>query len=258
MVASGLAAIKQYGSGRAAIFLLLPPGSVSTRSNLAAPLAPASALGASLRIVLKGAALAAVLTVPMFLWNPGAFMKDIFWFQIRQPFRSDALSYLAWFAQRSGMQLGSWVGFVAVLPALVLGALRAPRTPAGFAAASGLVFLAFFAFNKQAFCNFCFFMVACCSPPSASYRLQIPLEGGARRRRARAGFESSQFAQPPRRRQRAALQKRTGCDPKWSVAGTRNRFAIAREAPTAPADRRRCLLPNCQPPSVAVGCAATR
>jgi len=161
-VAVGLMlAIKQYLVAVVPlIFLLLPAGSVSTRSNLAAPLAPATALGASLRIVLKGAALAAVLTVPMFLWNPSAFMKDIFWFQIRQPFRTDALSYLAWFAQHTGTQLGSWVGFVAVLPALVLGALRAPRTPAGFAAASGLVFLAFFAFNKQAFCNYYFFILA--------------------------------------------------------------------------------------------------
>ncbi len=161
-VALGLMlAIKQYlVAAVPLIFLLLPAGSVSTRSSLAAPLAPTSALGASLRMLLKAAALAAVLTAPMFLWNPSAFMKDILWFQIRQPFRSDALSYLAWFAQRTGTQLGSWVGFVAMLPALLLGALRAPRTPAGFAAASGLVFLAFFAFNKQAFCNYYFFMVA--------------------------------------------------------------------------------------------------
>ena len=34
---------------------------------------------------------------------------------------------------------------------------RLPRTPAGFAAAVALTFFAFFAFNKQAFCNYYFF-----------------------------------------------------------------------------------------------------
>jgi len=141
-----LLAIKQYLIAVVPLVFLLAPGEANAR--------------AALRVLLKAIALAALLTVPMFLWNPSAFVKDIFWFQIRQPFRSDALSYLAWFAQHTGTQLGSWVGFVAVLPALVLGARRAPRTPAGFAAASGLVFLAFFAFNKQAFCNYYFFILA--------------------------------------------------------------------------------------------------
>jgi len=49
--------------------------------------------------------------------------------------------------------------------ATVLVLRRAPRTPAGFAAGASLVFLAFFAFNKQAFCNYYFFVIGgiCCA-----------------------------------------------------------------------------------------------
>ena len=40
-------------------------------------------------------------------------------------------------------------------------ALRALRNVTGFAAALGLAFLVFFAFNKQAFCNYYFFTIGC-------------------------------------------------------------------------------------------------
>jgi hypothetical protein len=155
-----LLAIKQYLVAVVPLVFLLLPGAGTAPSRLSTPLDASTALGASVRTVLKAAALAVALTLPMFVWNPSAFLKDLFWFQIRQPFRTDALSYLAWYAQRTGTQLGSWLGFAAMLPALALGALRAPRSAGGFAAASGLLFLAFFAFNKQAFCNYYFFLLA--------------------------------------------------------------------------------------------------
>jgi hypothetical protein len=51
---------------------------------------------------------------------------------------------------------------------------RLPRTPAGFAMANALTFMGFFAFNKQAFCNYYFFVIGtvCASlaawlPPNA-------------------------------------------------------------------------------------------
>jgi len=48
-----------------------------------------------LRELARAAGLAVVLTLPVFIWNPSAFIKDVILFQIRQPFRIDSLSYLA-------------------------------------------------------------------------------------------------------------------------------------------------------------------
>ena len=77
-------------------------------------------------------------------------------FQFLQPFRIDSLSYLAWYARITGSQPAAWVGFAAMLAAMVLVLWRAPRTPAGFAAGGATILFAFFAFNKQAFCNYYF------------------------------------------------------------------------------------------------------
>jgi hypothetical protein len=51
---------------------------------------------------------------------------------------------------------------------------RVPRTPAGFAASTALIFALFFAFNKQAFCNYYFvvFAASCCAAALASAPLQ--------------------------------------------------------------------------------------
>jgi hypothetical protein len=48
---------------------------------------------------------------------------------------------------------------------VLLALRRAPRSPAGFATAAAVTYLAFFAFNKQAFCNYYSFVVAalCCA-----------------------------------------------------------------------------------------------
>jgi hypothetical protein len=43
--------------------------------------------------------------------------------------------------------------------AMIVMGLKAPRTAAGFAAGGALILLAFFAFNKQAFCNYYFVVV---------------------------------------------------------------------------------------------------
>jgi hypothetical protein len=54
---------------------------------------------------------------------------------------------------------------VASLIALMIAVWRSPRSPAGFAASLALLSLAFFAFNKQAFCNYYFFVIGalCCA-----------------------------------------------------------------------------------------------
>jgi hypothetical protein len=146
-----LFAIKHYMVLATPLVVLLHPGPRPWRDTV--------------RTLWKAAALAAVVTLPFAVLDPKAFFHDLVGFQLRQPFRTDALSYLAWWASLKGQQLPTWLGFAALLPALGLSLWRAPRTPAGFAAAVALTFLLFFAFSKQAFCNYYFFIIGalCCA-----------------------------------------------------------------------------------------------
>lgn len=105
---------------------------------------------------LKALGVALLITMPFVLWSPVDFWNSVVMLQIRQPFRADSLSYLAWAAQ-DGRVWPTSLGFLAAAIALGLGLWRQPHTPAGFAATSALTYLAFFAFNKQAFANYYYF-----------------------------------------------------------------------------------------------------
>ena len=54
--------------------------------------------------------------------------------------------------------------------------LRFPRTPFAFAGAISLMFLVFFAFNKQAFCNYYFFVIGgmCCAVAASEPKIFPP------------------------------------------------------------------------------------
>jgi hypothetical protein len=110
-------------------------------------------------LLIKAATLGAVVTVPFFLWNPAAFWASVVTLQFHQPFRTDALSVLSWWAARGHDQPPALVAFLAAGLASGLALWRLPRTPAGFGAAVATTFFAFFIFNKQAFCNYYFFVV---------------------------------------------------------------------------------------------------
>ena len=115
-------------------------------------------------MLAKAFALAAMITLPFFLWGPWDFWHSVVLMQIRQPFRADALSYLVWYSRLVGHVPADWMNWL--VPLLVLIAVtifavyRSPHTPAGFAASAALINLAFFAFSKQAFCNYYFFVFA--------------------------------------------------------------------------------------------------
>jgi hypothetical protein len=114
-------------------------------------------------VVLLGQAVAGalVVTLPLALWNVGAFLRSAVLLQFRQPFRPDALSTLVPLARAGVPQvLGIVLPLLLAPAALVLALRRCPRTPAGFALGVALVYLVFFAFNKQAFCNYYFFPLA--------------------------------------------------------------------------------------------------
>jgi hypothetical protein len=122
-------------------------------------------------LLVKSAAVAAIVTLPFAIWNFAAFWKSIVTVQRIAPFRWDALSFIVWWGfhgHGDQVKLPNYAvlpAAVASLIALALALWRSPRTPAGFAASLALLSLAFFAFNKQAFCNYYFFVIGalCCA-----------------------------------------------------------------------------------------------
>ncbi|MGQ0508853.1 MAG: hypothetical protein ACT4TC_26425 [Myxococcaceae bacterium] len=151
-----LLAVKQYMVFAPALGVLLFPKPWPPRRALAV-------------FAGKAVGIAALITMPLFLWNPKAFWHSVVALQTVQPFRSDALSFLAYSTRDGSPPLPTSLAFVAVLVAVGLALWRAPRTPAGFAGAMALTYAAFFAFNKQAFCNYYYFVIgACCCALAAS------------------------------------------------------------------------------------------
>lgn len=111
---------------------------------------------------------AVLLTVPMVVWDPNRFWRDVVLLHIRQPFRSDALSLANLFFP---------IPFSVILIFVVIGAMFAIRKarphPSMFAACYGFVLLIFVCANKQAFCNYYFLIVH--SLFLAVATLEIPL-----------------------------------------------------------------------------------
>ena len=110
--------------------------------------------------------------MPFVLWDPAAFVRSVVTLQVHQPFRTDALSYLAWWVQQGHPVPSTVIPFVLGGAAAALAAWRLPRSAAGFAAALALTFLVFFSWNKQAFANYyafvlgtLFLAVAAWTPP---------------------------------------------------------------------------------------------
>ena len=139
-------AVKQYAVLAAPAYLLL----VDRPWTLARLWRPA----------LRALAVVAVVSLPFALADPSSFLRSVVTLQFGQPFRRDALSYMAWLATPGGeAPFGAGVAFAAAAVVAALAVWRAPRTPAGFALSVAAVFLAFFAPNKQAFCNYYLFVI---------------------------------------------------------------------------------------------------
>jgi hypothetical protein len=103
---------------------------------------------------------ALAVTAPLALWDVRAFVVSTFTAQADAPFREDALSWLVWFYDRTGVKLGAWAAFALALAALVACLRYCPRSPAGFATGLLAVYLPFIAFNKQAFANYYLFVIS--------------------------------------------------------------------------------------------------
>ena len=117
--------------------------------------------------VLAAVLLAAAVTVPFAATEPRSFLRSVGQWQFVQPFRHDALSYPAMEAAlHPAKEIGRLghvaVPFAAAAMAIVLAGWKAPRTPGGLMVGAALVFFCFFAFNKQAFCNYYLFVIGLC------------------------------------------------------------------------------------------------
>ncbi len=135
------------------------------------------------RLVIPAVAVAAVITLPFFLWNPAAFWKSVVLAQFAQPFRMEALSLPAWWVVEKHhpqfnvlpwMVGGTLVALVAVLA-------RGRSGPTAFVTGSALVYAVFIALSKQSFCNYWWFVLGalCCGiAASATPARPEPVESG--------------------------------------------------------------------------------
>jgi hypothetical protein len=122
----------------------------------------------TLRFLGKAALIGAAITLPFVLWSPEAFIRSVVTLQFHQPFRGESLSFLSWWARRGHGAPSAAVAFLVASVMAGVSAWRLPRTPAAFATALAVTFLSFFAFNKQAFCNYYFFVIGALSVGIAS------------------------------------------------------------------------------------------
>ncbi len=152
--------VKQYLVFAApAVWLLLPR-----------PIEPKQAL----RFVGKVIATGAAVTLPFALWDFKAFWHSVVALQTLQPFRTEALSYLAWWHSQGHDKPSTAWAFVMACVGLGVGLWRLPRTPAGYAACCVLAYILFFAFNKQAFCNYYAFVIGACVLAAGGVRVDEP------------------------------------------------------------------------------------
>jgi hypothetical protein len=117
---------------------------------------------ATIKVLTLAVCIAAIVTLPLALWDMRAFVHSTLTLQFNQPYRPDALSLLAWWgSDRPGWVGPFWLCFVALLAAAALSLWRARSFAAGFA----LCFFAFFIFNKQAFANYYYLVIGalCCA-----------------------------------------------------------------------------------------------
>jgi uncharacterized membrane protein len=109
---------------------------------------------------VEAMAVAIAITLPFVLWSPTDFVSDVVLFQLRQPFRPDALSLPALVAWATGWRAPGVLALVAATGALACTRSRldagSPQSLLPLSAA--LVFMTFFLFAKQAFCNYYYFV----------------------------------------------------------------------------------------------------
>jgi hypothetical protein len=113
-----------------------------------------------LAALLRAAVTALVVTLPLVLSDVGAFVHSAVLFQLHQPFRPFALSFLVLWHPSADNPPSATIGFIALVVVAGLALWRLRPGPANFAAGLAVSYFAFFAFNKHAFMNYYFFVIA--------------------------------------------------------------------------------------------------
>jgi hypothetical protein len=133
-------------------------------------LLPLSALLATSKIeyskLLKRALLVVgVVSLPMTLWNPGAFFHSSIRLNFTLPFRLDALNVTVWIAQNTSFVVPTLFGFLLAAHAVFVALKRCERSAFGFASATAWVYFVFFLFGRQGFANYYLFVMCamCCA-----------------------------------------------------------------------------------------------
>jgi hypothetical protein len=113
-----------------------------------------------LRAVAYSILTALVVTLPLVLPDVGAFVHSAVLFQLHQPYRPFALSFLVIGYQSAANPPSAIIGLVALIVTVGLVLWRLRPSPANFSAAVAMSYFVFFAFNKHAFMNYYFFVIA--------------------------------------------------------------------------------------------------
>jgi hypothetical protein len=111
---------------------------------------PSSRRWRALAVAVAGVA---ALLAPFVALNSRGVVLGLWEFQLRQPFRSDALSWPAIVQQLGGPVLPTWLAFLIGFGVLAVATGRG-ATPARALVAGATAWAAFVAFSKQAFCNY--------------------------------------------------------------------------------------------------------
>lgn len=131
-----------------------------------------------MRMIGAALAVGTVITLPFFLWSPSAFWHSVVEVMLMNPFRPDSLNYASWIYSFSTSDTppSIWIGFALCVTAAVVVVGKAPRTVAGCAMGFGFIFFCFLTFNRQAFYNYYWFIVACMFTAVAVSDVQVPAE----------------------------------------------------------------------------------
>lgn len=111
------------------------------------------------RDMSKAALAGVIVTAPLALWNLHEFFRSVVIFHLLQPSQTYALSYMALLA-RHGIHLPGWVVFLLTAAAAGFVIRKAPQTTAEIFNAVALIMIVFFVFNKVAFCNYYYLVIA--------------------------------------------------------------------------------------------------
>jgi hypothetical protein len=114
---------------------------------------------------LKVAATAAIVTLPIVLWDAKAFWHSAIQVQIANPFRYDSLNFAAWWTKMGHAPPPGAISFLLGGIAAGVVAWRGRMSASSFAGGVAIIYLTFFALSKQTFCNYYFLAAGalCCA-----------------------------------------------------------------------------------------------